>query len=77
MDEETAWEHTYLLTSESKTGIPSVTSKTGKLPAQSCSGLGLLKYFSVRLVLFSLMARTGFGQLSETNVPREKHELKA
>lgn len=45
--------------------------------AQNCSGLGLLTHFSVRLLLFSFLARTDFGQPGETNVPREKHELKA
>lgn len=68
---------TQLLLSESKTGIPSITSNT--VCQLTCSELQwfglLLKHFSAGLVLLSPIASTGSGQLSKANVPREKHEL--
>lgn len=68
---------TDLLTSDSKAGIPSITSNTvWQLMCSELQWFGLLKHFSVRLVSFSLTASTSFGQLRKTTVPKEKHELK-
>lgn len=68
---------TDLLTSESKAGIPSVTSNTvWQLTCSELQWFGLLKRFSGRLVSFSLIASPSFGQLRKTTVPKEKHELK-
>lgn len=67
---------TQLLLSESKTGIPSITSNTVcQLLCSELQWFGLLKHFTARLTLLSSIASNGSGQLSKANVPRKKHEL--